>query len=105
MKIGVSVPTPGSIQRRSNRAFVLGAILFTVAAWAGSLLAGSPQRFTHSAYVLLLCPPAALMLYAPWLVWRYWRCAECGAHLPAINPWTTRSQWHCLRCHTPFDLS
>jgi hypothetical protein len=96
---------PKSVSRRANCAFIAGGILFGVAAWAGSAFAGSTWYFTHSAYVLLLVPPLALILYAPWLVWRDWRCAVCGAHLPAINPWTTRGQWHCLQCHAPFDLS
>ena len=97
--------SPRVVQRRSHAAFICGALLLAIAAWIGSRLAGTTQRFTHSAYLLLLLPPVLLILYAPWLIWRDWRCAVCGAHLPAINTWTTRAQWHCLRCRTPFDLS
>ena len=96
---------PKIVQRRSNRAYLAGALWFAVTAATGARLAGSVPRFTHSPWVLVLLAPVALILYAPWMIWRYWRCAVCGAHLPAINAWTTRREWHCFKCHTPFDLS
>jgi hypothetical protein len=88
----------------SNGCIIGGAFLFCVVAGVGATAMGAPDRFAHSWWALTLLAPVAIMLSSCVLVLRYWRCAECGALLPAINYWHTRRMWHCLKCGAPFDL-
>jgi hypothetical protein len=83
---------------------VTGTLLFCAGAAVGSRVAASTYHFAHSAWTLLLAPGALLVLGAPFVVWRFWRCERCGALLPAVYAWTTRAQMHCLKCGEAFTL-
>ena len=97
--------TPKRARRVANLLLIAGGFTFAIAAAVGSNLAGSSRAFTHSPAMLVLLIPVAMVLASPIVIFRYWRCASCGALLPGINQWSTRAQWHCLKCKAPFDLS